>query len=83
MPAKTGQQYIEGLRANPAEVWMRGERVKYVTTHPALKGGVRSVAAIYDKQHDPDLREEMVFASPSSGEPVGCPLSCRARWRTC
>ena len=71
MPAKTGQQYIDGLRANHAEVWMRGERVKDVTSHPALKGGVRTVAAIYDKQHQPELREEMTFASPSSGEPVG------------
>ena len=71
MPARTGQQYIEGLRDNPAEVWIRGERVKDVTTHPALAGGVRSVAALYDRQHDEEVREEMVFASPSSGEPVG------------
>ena len=71
MPAKTGQQYIDGLRANPAEVWIRGERVKDVTTHPALAGGVGSVAALYDLQHDEVAREEMLFASPSSGDPVG------------
>ncbi len=71
MPARTGAQYIANLRENPAEVWMRGERVKDVTTHPALAGGVRSVAALYDRQHDPVLREEMTFASPTSGEPVG------------
>ena len=71
MPAKTGSQYIASLRDNPAEVWIRGERVKDVTTHPALAGGVRSVAALYDQQHDPALREEMTFASPTSGEPVG------------
>ena len=71
MPAKTGQQYIDGLRGNPAEVWIRGERVKDVTTHPALAGGVRSVAALYDRQHDPETLDEMVFPSPSSGDPVG------------
>ena len=71
MPAKTGQQYIVNLRENPAEVWIRGERVKDVTTHPALKGGVTSVAALYDLQHDPSTKDDMVFASPSSGEPVG------------
>ena len=71
MPAKTGQQYIDGLRANPAEVWIRGERVKDVTSHPALAGGVGSVAALYDLQHDEAAREEMLFASPSSGDPVG------------
>ena len=71
MPAKTGEQYIASLRENAAEVWMRGERVEDVTTHPALKGGVRSMAALYDLQHDPATRDEMVFPSPSSGEPVG------------
>ncbi len=71
MPAKTGAQYIANLRDNPAEVWLRGERVADVTTHPALSGGVRSVAALYDLQHDPGLRDEMLFPSPSSGEPVG------------
>ncbi len=71
MPAKTGQQYIANLRENPAEVWMRGERVEDVTLHPALKGGVKSVAALYDLQHDSDVGKEMVFASPSSGDAVG------------
>ena len=71
MPAKTGQQYINGLRERPAEVWLRGERVRDVTTHPALRGGVRSMAALYDLQHDTDLRDEMTFTSPSSGMPVG------------
>ena len=71
MPAKTGQQYIANLRGNPAEVWMRGERIKDVTTHPALKGGVKSVAALYDRQHEAELRDVMTFPSPSSGEPGG------------
>ena len=71
MPAKSGQQYIDGLRERPAEVWMRGERIKDVTTHPALKGGVGSVAALYDLQYREDIRDEMVFTSPTSGDPVG------------
>ena len=71
MPAKTGQQYIDRLRESAAEVWMQGEQVKDVTTHPALKGGVKSMAALYDLQHDAATRDEMVFPSPSSGEPVG------------
>ena len=71
MPARTGAEYIKGLKERPREVWIDGERVKDVTTHPALKNGVKSVAALYDMQHDSALREEMTFASPSSGEPVG------------
>ena len=42
-----------------------------VTTHPALRNGVRSVAALYDMQHDPALREAMTYASPTTGHPVG------------
>jgi 4-hydroxyphenylacetate 3-monooxygenase len=71
MPARTGQQYITGLQEHPREVWIDGERVQDVTTHPALRNGVRSVAALYDMQHDPALREEMTYASPPTGQPVG------------
>ena len=71
MPARTGQEYITGLKERPREVWIDGERVEDVTTHPALRGGVKSVAALYDMQHDPDLREEMTYASPTTGDPVG------------
>ena len=71
MPARTGQEYITGLKDRPREVWIDGERVKDVTTHPALQNGVRSVAALYDMQHDPELREEMTYASPTTGQPVG------------
>ena len=71
MPARTGQEYIKGLREHPREVWIDGELVEDVTTHPAFRGGVKSVAALYDMQHDAALREEMTFASPTTGEPVG------------
>jgi 4-hydroxyphenylacetate 3-monooxygenase len=71
MPARTGQDYIKGLQAQPREVWLGGERVADVTTHPALRHGVRAIAALYDMQHDPALRQEMTYPSPSSGEPVG------------
>src|SRR5437588_450190 len=71
MPARTGQQYIDGLRDQEREVWLGGERVRDVTKHKGLAGGVRAIAHLYDMQHDPELREVMTFASPSTGEPVG------------
>ena len=52
-------------------MWIRGERIEDVTTHPALRNGVRSVADLYDMQLDPGLQEEMTYASPTDGEPVG------------
>ena len=71
MGARTGRQYIEGLRAQPREVWLGGERVKDVTTHPGLANGIRAIASLYDMQHDPALRDTMTYVSPTSGERVG------------
>jgi 4-hydroxyphenylacetate 3-monooxygenase len=71
MGARTGQQYIQGLRDQEREVWLRGERVKDVTTHPGLASGVQAIASLYDMQHDPKLRDEMTYVSPATGERVG------------
>ena len=71
MPARTGQQYLTGLREQEREVWLGGERVRDVTTHPGLAGGAHAIARLYDMQHDPALREVMTFPSPTTGEPVG------------
>jgi 4-hydroxyphenylacetate 3-monooxygenase len=71
MPARGGRDYIARLKEQPPEVWLGGERVKDVTTHPALRNGVHSLAALYDMQHDPILRETMTYRSPTSGDQVG------------
>ena len=71
MPARTGAQYITGLQQQEREVWLRGERVKDVTTHPALSNGMRSIAALYDMQHHPERGGEMTYVSPTSGDRVG------------
>src|SRR5678815_5419583 len=65
------RQYIKGLKDQEREIWLRGARVKDVTTHPGLAGGVRAIASLYDMQHDPRLRDEMTYVSPTSGERVG------------
>ena len=78
MPARTGQGYIRGLQERPSEVWIGGERVADVTTHPALAGCAHSVAAVVKhpteppgrgtpEQHDAprgagDLRHDGTFA---------------------
>ncbi len=71
MPARTGAEYIKGLQDQEREIWLRGERVKDVTTHPGLANGVRAIASLYDLQHDPALRDEMTYVSPTSGARVG------------
>ena len=65
MPARTGEQYIEGLRASAKDLWIAGERVSDVTSHPAFAGCARSISALYDMQHDPVIAPEMTFESTS------------------
>ncbi len=71
MPARSGKQYLAGLREQEREVWLGGERVRDVTTHPGLKNGARAIASLYDMQLDPKLRDEMTYVSPTSGDRVG------------
>lgn len=71
MGARTGEQYLAGLRAAGAEVWLGGERIADVTSHPATRNAARAIAALYDMQHDPALREALTFPSPTTGDPVG------------
>lgn len=61
--AMSGRQYLESLR-DGREVWYRGERVRDVTTHPAFAGICRTLADLYDKQHDPATRDLMTFRTP-------------------
>ncbi len=68
MGARTGKQYIEGLRDGRV-IWLEGERIDDVTTHPKFKGAVNSVARLFDLQHEyPDI---MLYDSPDTGEKVG------------
>ena len=52
----TGAEYMQSLR-DGREVYIDGERVADVTTHPALRNSVRSIARLYDALHDPKQRD--------------------------
>ena len=52
----TGAEYLESLR-DGREVWIYGERVADVTTHPAFRNSARSIARLYDSLHDPAARD--------------------------
>ena len=71
MPARTGAQYIADLQKMKREIWIGGEHVEDVTTHPATRHGVASYAHLYDMQHDPALRDVMTYPSPTTGDRVG------------
>lgn len=70
MPARNGAQFLEGLR-DGREIWLHGERVRDVTTHPVLGRCARVLAELYDMQHDPALAPRLTYPSPTTGDPVG------------
>ena len=57
---RTGEDYRASIRGN-REVYINGERVKDVTSHPMFKPLVDIRARIYDMQHNPDTRHIMTY----------------------
>ncbi|MEU0469392.1 4-hydroxyphenylacetate 3-hydroxylase N-terminal domain-containing protein [Amycolatopsis thermoflava] len=55
----TGEEYLESLR-DGREIWIYGERVKDVTTHPAFRNSARMLARLYDALHDPSRNSKLV-----------------------
>src|SRR6202007_395458 len=58
----TGDEYLQSLR-DGREVYIYGERVEDVTTHPAFRNTARSIARLYDALHDP--RSQGVLTCPT------------------
>ena len=54
----TGKEFLESLR-DGREVWIYGERVADVTTHPAFRNPARMIARLYDALHDPETRDTL------------------------
>jgi 4-hydroxyphenylacetate 3-monooxygenase len=48
----TGKEYLESLH-DGREIYIYGERVPDVTTHPAFRNAARTIAKLYDSLHDP------------------------------
>ncbi|MBI3247801.1 MAG: 4-hydroxyphenylacetate 3-monooxygenase, oxygenase component [Deltaproteobacteria bacterium] len=70
MGIRTGAEFIAGLR-DSREVWLGNEQVTDVTTHPAFRGAIGSLARLYDMQHEPAYHEALTYPSPTTGNPVG------------
>ena len=56
----TGAEYLESLR-DGREIWLYGERVKDVTTHPAFRNTARMIARLYDALHDPAQQDVLTM----------------------
>ena len=60
----TSEEYMESLR-DGREIWIYGERVKDVTTHPAFRNTVRMLARLYDALHD--QRKDILCTETDTG----------------
>jgi 4-hydroxyphenylacetate 3-monooxygenase len=58
----TGDEYIESLR-DDREIFIYGDRVRDVTSHPAFRNPIRMIARMYDALHDPRTRD--VLTAPT------------------
>ena len=67
---RTGAEYRESIR-DGREVYIAGERVRDVTTHPMFKPLVDIRARIYDMQHDPATRHIMAYEEDGEVNAIG------------
>ncbi|AXF56765.1 4-hydroxyphenylacetate 3-hydroxylase family protein [Salicibibacter kimchii] len=55
----TGKEFLESLK-DGRKVYLYGEEIDDVTTHPAFRNAARSYARLYDSLHDPELSKKIV-----------------------
>jgi len=70
MGTRSGRQYLDSLH-DDRQIWIDGERVADVTKDRRFAAAARSMAQLYDMQHEPALREKLTYVSPTSGNRVG------------
>ena len=63
---QTGDEYLESLR-DGREVYIYGERVRDVTTHPAFRNTARMTARLFDALHDPDRADRILLPTDTDG----------------
>ncbi|HEX2112051.1 MAG TPA: 4-hydroxyphenylacetate 3-hydroxylase N-terminal domain-containing protein [Gaiellaceae bacterium] len=66
--ARTGERFLSGLRGEDREIWLEGEKVTDPSAHPKLEGAARSLARLFDLQHEEP--ETFLMESPDTRQPV-------------
>lgn len=67
MGIRTGEQYRNGL-LDGREVWIRGDRVDDVTSHPALMYSVESIARLYDMQYEARYQHLLTYRDDDAAQ---------------
>lgn len=63
---QTGKEYLESLQDGRV-VYLNGEKIDDVTTHPAYRNSAQSYARMYDALHDPE-KSEILTAETEFGD---------------
>ena len=72
MSVINGKEFINRIDRLNTEIWFDGQKVQgKISEHPAFKGIIQSKAALYELQHNPNLKDEMTFPLPETGERIG------------
>lgn len=74
----TGDEYINSLK-DGREVYLHGERVDDVTTHPAFRNSVRMVARMYDGFHNPETADKLLVPTDTGNGGMTHPFFRYAR----
>jgi 4-hydroxyphenylacetate 3-monooxygenase oxygenase component len=67
MPARTGDQFLRGLR-DDRRIWIGSDRVSDVVSHPAFKGAALGLASVFDLQHR--YAADCLMQDPETGEAI-------------
>ena len=73
---QTGAEYLDSLR-DDRTVYIYGERVKDVTTHPAFRNTARMVARPYDALHDDKHKDKLLLPTDTGNGSTRTPSSRR------
>ena len=57
---KSGADYLDSLRDGRV-IYLGGEKITDVTTHPAFRNGAHSYARLYDARNDPKYRDDLTY----------------------
>jgi 4-hydroxyphenylacetate 3-monooxygenase len=63
---RTGREYLQALSQRGGEIYVGGERVKDVASHPAFRNAAQTVARLYDMAADPANREALTYGETDS-----------------
>lgn len=65
---RTGKDYLAGLSNKACNIYIGGERVEDIATHPQFAEGAKSIARLYDISADPANFERLTHVDPDNGK---------------